>query len=272
MVQVSMKALRPSYKSMGFVLLCGTVLVLLLGSVVFSQGTKQGDQSTQINQSKRTIKAAQRTTPLLEDRLSQIQSEWGAPIFFRLVKRKGLESDGAAGEMGYLDAFVQSEGGTFKWFKRWDICTYSGSLGPKLKEGDGQSPEGFYFVNSSRLNPNSSYHLSFNLGFPNAYDRAHGRTGSFLMVHGRCVSIGCYAMTDDSIEEIYILLDASLRSGQSFVRVHIFPFPMTDENLEAQYHNPNYAFWQNLKEGWDIFEASSVPPNVEVRNKRYVFD
>jgi len=162
--------------------------------------------------------------------------------------------------------------GRFVLDRSFDVCTWSGDLGPKLREGDGQSPEGFYFIRPSSLNPNSSYHLSFNLGFPNAYDRAHGRTGSFLMVHGDCVSIGCYAMTDTGIEEIYADVEAAFADGQDFIRVHVFPFEMTEENLEAQRGSLNYAFWENLKTGWDWFERDHIPPNVTVVNKVYRFE
>jgi murein L,D-transpeptidase YafK len=121
------------------------------------------------------------------------------------------------------------------------------------------------------MNPFSSYHLSFNLGYPNAYDRAYGRTGNYLMVHGDCVSIGCYAMTDAGIEEIYTLMQAALKGGQSFARVHVFPFPMTEANLEAYKDNVNSEFWKNLREGWDWFEDKQMPPNVNIADKHYVF-
>ncbi|MEP6343856.1 MAG: murein L,D-transpeptidase family protein [Maricaulaceae bacterium] len=199
--------------------------------------------------------------------LSNGQAYQGEPIFFRIIKR----SDDLKG-FGRLEAHVEDETGLFQFYKAWDICTYSGDLGPKLKEGDGQSPEGFYFVKRSSLNPHSSYHLSFNLGFPNAYDRAHGRTGSFLMVHGDCASIGCYAMTDDSIEEIYTLLEQALDGGQGFVRVHIFPFEMTDENLSNYTDHQYFEFWQNLKDGWDWFELNKRPPNVQIVEKTYSFN
>jgi murein L,D-transpeptidase YafK len=122
------------------------------------------------------------------------------------------------------------------------------------------------------MNPLSNYHLSFNLGYPNSYDRLHGRTGSALMVHGSCVSIGCYAMTDKGIEEIFTLADAALCNGQPFFRVHIFPFPMTEENMRKHVNSKWYEFWKNLKEGYDFFEEGGHnPPNVEVKNKQYVF-
>lgn len=190
----------------------------------------------------------------------------GSPIFLRITKTQTKRD-----KQGRLEAFVENDAGEFVLFKTWDICTYSGVLGPKLKQGDGQSPEGFYFVKPSQMNPYSSYHLSFNLGYPNAYDRAHNRTGDFLMVHGDCVSIGCYAMTDKGIEEIYTLMGAALKGGQPFVRVHAFPFPMTDKNMAAHAGNDHIGFWKNLKEGWDWFERESRPPNVNVNQKRYVF-
>lgn len=191
----------------------------------------------------------------------------GAPVFLRITKTQSR-----ADKQGKLEAFVENDDGDFVLFKMWDICTYSGKLGPKLKQGDGQSPEGFYFVKPGQMNPYSSYHLSFNLGYPNTFDRAHGRTGNYLMVHGDCVSIGCYAMTDEGIEEIYTLLAGALNAGQPYVRVHVFPFPMTDENLKAHKNNKNISFWKNLKTGWDWFEDQSRPPNVNTAQKRYIFD
>lgn len=216
--------------------------------------------------SARADAAIERHSVSLKQALDSKGLEYGRPVFLRLYKTK----DGTARD-GKLEAFVQTASGDFELFKAWDICTYSGALGPKLKEGDGQSPEGFYFVNPSRMNPNSSYHLSFNLGFPNAYDRAHGRTGSFLMVHGDCVSIGCYAMTDAGIEEIYTLMTAAFEGGQPFIRVHVFPFPMTETNMERVSGHDKFAFWQNLKVGWDWFEREKRPPNVTVKDKTYVF-
>ena len=190
----------------------------------------------------------------------------GAELYIRILKTTQTQAKGE------LQLWKRGAGGQYDLDRSFDICTWSGDLGPKLREGDGQSPEGFYFIKPASLNRNSSYHLSFNLGFPNAYDRAHDRTGSFLMVHGECVSIGCYAMTNDGIEEIYADVEAAFAGGQSFIRVHIFPFEMTAENLEAQRDNPNHAFWKNLKTGWDWFEREKTPPNVTVRNKAYIFN
>lgn len=214
----------------------------------------------------RAVTAIKQQTPSLETALARKNLRLGDPIFLRIVKTKDGRTRG-----GYLEAFIENSQGEFVLFKTWDICTWSGQLGPKLRQGDKQSPEGFYFVTPWQMNPNSSYHLSFNLGYPNAYDRAHNRTGDFLMVHGNCVSIGCYAMTDKGIEEIYTLAQAAFEGGQPFFRVHIFPFPMRKHMLAGQSHNKNHAFWENLKQGWDMFEAGKRPPNVTVKHKTYIF-
>jgi murein L,D-transpeptidase YafK len=146
----------------------------------------------------------------------------------------------------------------------------SGELGPKLAEGDGQTPEGFYEVNPRGLNPKSHYHLAFNIGYPNAYDRAHGRTGSFIMVHGSRVSIGCFAMTNDSIEQIYCLVEAALERGQAAVPIHCFPFRMTAERMALALESPWFGFWTQLHEGYIAFEATRFPPVMAVRRKRYL--
>jgi len=209
--------------------------------------------------SDRSEAAAIRVRPQLEAALRVKGLRWGAPVFIRIFK-----------EEKELELWID-DGKVFKHFKTWPICKYSGALGPKLKEGDGQAPEGFYFVPRSRMNPRSRFHLSFNLGYPNAYDRAHKRTGSALMVHGNCVSIGCYAMTDVRIEEIYSLCDVALISGQRYFRVHCFPFRMTEANMKRHGASKWVGEWKNLKKGYDWFEKVKRPPNVTVGGKLYSF-
>jgi murein L,D-transpeptidase YafK len=160
----------------------------------------------------------------------------------------------------------------FELFRSYPICNWSGELGPKLKEGDGQSPEGFYAVGLRQLNPRSAYYRAFDLGFPNAYDRAHGRTGSLLMVHGDCLSIGCYAMTDKGIDDIYRIVEAALRNGQREVSVQVFPFRMSAEKLSSFSGHRWADFWTNLKQGYDIFEAIRLPPAVRTCGSVYSFD
>ncbi|MEN9975723.1 MAG: hypothetical protein RLZZ282_1729 [Verrucomicrobiota bacterium] len=153
----------------------------------------------------------------------------------------------------------------------YSIAAASGELGPKTAEGDGQVPEGFYFVPPAAMNPASQFHLAFNIGYPNEYDRSHQRSGSAIMVHGNCVSIGCLAMTDAKIEEIYTLCTAAQEGGQPYFRIHLFPFRMTTARLQAGAGTTNDEFWQNLKQGYDIFEQSHVPPEVTVAAGLYLF-
>ncbi len=152
------------------------------------------------------------------------------------------------------------------------ICAYSGELGPKFRQGDRQAPEGFYHISASQLNPWSSYHLSLDLGFPNRYDQANARDGSYLMIHGGCKSAGCYAMGDRAIEEIYALVREALRGGQNAVEVQIFPFRMWDDQMLAKASSPYYAFWKNLKQGYDLFEKDRVALMPRVCKGRYVFN
>jgi murein L,D-transpeptidase YafK len=160
---------------------------------------------------------------------------------------------------------------TFELVKRYPICARSGELGPKVKAGDEQAPEGFYTVTRAALNPASKYHLAFNVGYPNAYDRAHDRTGSAIMVHGDCLSIGCFAMTDEGIDEIYSLADAALTTKHPSFAVHVFPFRMTRKNLGRHADSKWMSFWLNLKEGYDRFETKRVPEESTVKHGRYVF-
>lgn len=198
------------------------------------------------------------TLEKLDARMGEVGAKLGAPVYMRIFKEEAeLEVWAEAGER-----YVRV--GT------WPICRYSGELGPKLAEGDGQAPEGFYEVPASMMNPHSKYHLAFNLGYPNAYDRAQGRTGSYLMVHGSCVSVGCYAMTDEGIDAIYALGDAAHRGGQEAFAVHIFPFRMTEANLARHADSEWIAFWRDLEKGYRIFEKEKRPPRIEVRGGRYV--
>jgi murein L,D-transpeptidase YafK len=171
-----------------------------------------------------------------------------------------------------LEIWKRTGNGTFKMFKTYEICAYSGDLGPKFKEGDRQSPEGFYTITPGLMNPRSNYYLSFNTGFPNKFDRAHGRTGSDLMVHGDCSSRGCYAMTDEGIAEIYALARETFKGGNTSFQLQIFPFRMTPENLAKHASSPHLAFWKDIKEGYDYFELTKTPPVWDVCENQYIFN
>ena len=202
--------------------------------------------------------------PLSEKMLADIeakQMDKTSPILARIFK-----------EEAELEVWKQNHDGQYELLKTYPICRWSGDLGPKKKEGDRQAPEGFYTITPGQMNPASNYYLAFNTGFPNSYDRAMGYTGSELMVHGDCSSRGCYAMTDEQIQEIYALARESFFGGQRAFQLQAFPFRMTALNMAKHRNNHNFAFWKMLKEGYDHFEATRQEPKVAVCEKRYVFD
>ena len=182
-----------------------------------------------------------------------------SPIFVRIFK-----------EESELEIWKQKDDGRFYHLKTYPICAWSGTLGPKVRIGDKQAPEGFYTVTPGQMNPNSQYHLAFNIGFPNAYDKANGHTGDALMVHGDCKSAGCFAMTDALIEEIYILARDAFQGGQRQFQVNAFPFRMTEANLARYRTSQWYGFWKTLKEGYDSFEQTRIPPKVAVCSRSYL--
>lgn len=229
-------------------------------ALLFALPTNSAEIDMELPGSVASVAAYHRSSARLEDMLGSRSMELGAPIFIRIFKRSSE-----------LEVWLQKRGGRFELFKTYIICRYSGELGPKLRVGDKQAPEGFYSVNAGQMNPWSKNHLSFNLGYPNDYDQTHDRSGSALMVHGGCTSIGCYAMTDYYMDEIYTLADAALARGQAAFDVHIFPFRLTSSNLTFYLSSPWYSFWTNLQQGYDLFEKYRLPPKVEVFDKRYVF-
>lgn len=238
------------------------VFVLLLAGAFFAFADRQDPR--------RLEKARERVTPVLTAELKKkpLCSELGERVFIRILK-----------EERKLELWIRGNDGKMRIFKTYPIRAMSGKLGPKMREGDRQAPEGFYEIRADSLNPNSSYHLSMNVGYPNAFDRAHKRTGSYIMIHGKAASIGCFAMGDPAIEEIYLLVEAALpRWG--YVPVYIFPFAMTTENMKRHADSPHFAFWQELKVGWDLFEKtggycnrSTIPGkrNPQVIDGHYVF-
>src|SRR5664279_1899065 len=184
-----------------------------------------------------------------------------SPIFVRLYK-----------ESSELEIWKQRRNGDYALLKTYQICKWSGALGPKKVEGDRQAPEGIYIVTPAQMNPASHYYLSFNIGYPNAYDRSLGRTGSNLMVHGACSSSGCYSMTDEDAGEIFALARDSFRGGQTSFQIQALPFHMTAANLAKHKDDPNMPFWRMLKVASDNFELTLRPPKVDVCDKAYVFN
>ena len=206
-------------------------------------------------------RAMKELSPQMVALLQQKNMPEDSPILVRIFK-----------EESELEVWKQDSTGHFELLKVYPICRWSGDLGPKVKEGDRQAPEGFYPITPGLMNPNSNYYLAINTGFPNAYDRANGYKGAFLMIHGDCSSRGCYAMTDEEIGEIYSLARDSFLGGQKEFQVQAYPFRMTPANLARHRNSPNMAFWKMIKEGDDHFLVSHLEPKVDVCDRHYVFD
>ena len=194
----------------------------------------------------------------LKRRLADKDVALGSPIMIRVFKSEDE-----------LEVWAQ-KGGRFELFATYSICNWSGKLGPKVTEGDRQSPEGLYSIGAPQLHRTGRWPRSLDIGYPNTFDRAHGRNGSFILVHGGCTTIGCFAMTDPIMEEIFTLSEAALAHGQDRIHVHVFPFRMTKQNMERHAQSQWAGFWANLKTAYDAFEETRVPPpQVRVCGNRY---
>lgn len=202
--------------------------------------------------------------PLPASLVAEIQKKGmdrNAPIMLRIFKEEGV-----------LEVWKAKTNNRFDKVVEYDICAWSGRLGPKVKEGDRQAPEGFYPLSPYHMNPNSKYFLAINTGFPNRFDQANGRNGTNLMIHGACSSSGCYSMTDAQIMEIYAFARDAFKGGQQAIQLQAFPFRMTAENMARHRHSQHYDFWKMLKVGYDNFEVTKRPPEVNVCEKKYVFN
>jgi len=236
------------------VILAGGVGLSTLSTAIGSTPAERG----MVHQNDRAEAASERVRPGLETDLRALGLQFGSPVFMRIFKREKE-----------LELWIEGKEGRFALFRTYPICAYSGELGPKQRQGDNQAPEGFYRVSAGQLNPQSRFHLAFNLGYPNAYDRARARTGDFLMVHGSCVSIGCYAMGDGGIEEIYTLAAAALNNGQNGFEVHAFPFRPDHAALDHERHSAWFAFWGELAPAYEAFEQTRKPPRISVDGLHY---
>src|SRR6202140_1916440 len=236
------------------------VRVLVTSAVLATGALLAGCNSDEVSLAT-NAKANQPVSPKLLADMAEKDMDLQSPILTRLFK-----------EEAELEVWKQDRSGRFALLKTYPICRWSGDLGPKVREGDRQAPEGFYNISPAQMNPQSAYYLSFNPGYPNAFDSALGRTGSQLMVHGDCSSRGCYAMTDEQISEIYSLGRESFFGGQKSFQLQAYPFKMTPVNMAKHRNNPNMPFWKMIKEGWDHFEITRQEPKVDFCEKKYVFD
>ena len=228
-----------------------------LGLAVSAGALAAGCEDALEANSGRSLQPISNQTLALMDKIGTTPS---APVLIRTYKQEAE-----------LEIWKQKGDGQYALLKTFPMCRWSGQLGPKLREGDHQVPEGFYTIAPGQMNPNSHYYLSFNVGYPNAYDRALGRTGGDIMVHGVCSSAGCFSMTDAQIGEIYAIAREAFNGGERAIQMQSLPFRMTAENLAKHRLDPNIAFWKELKNGADHFEMTKTEPEVLVCGKHYVF-
>lgn len=235
-----------------------TALVLIAAAALAGCNDTLDSVDTPVNVSNKVEQ------PLPQRILTEMRTkgmERTSPIAIRIFKEEGV-----------LEIWKAKTNNRFEKISEYSICAWSGRLGPKVKEGDRQAPEGFYPLSPHHLNPNSKYYLAINTGYPNRFDQANGRNGTNLMIHGACSSSGCYSMTDAQILEIYAFARDAFKGGQQTIQLQAFPFRMTAENMARHRHSPHYAFWQNLKVGYDNFEVTKRPPEVNVCEKKYIFN
>ena len=235
--------------------------VTCLGQNAGQDGKELPAKETKKSPPKLPAKATKKLPPELLALLRQKKMPIPSPILVRVFK-----------EEAELEVWKQDNTGRFQILKTYAICRWSGDLGPKLWEGDRQTPEGFYRVTPDLVNPHSSYYLSMNIGYPNSFDKANRRDGNLIMIHGDCWSVGCFAITDEQISEVYSLARESFLGGRQSFQVQAYPFRMTPANLARHRNNPNLAFWKMLKVGNDHFEATNLEPKADVCNRGYVFD
>jgi murein L,D-transpeptidase YafK len=197
----------------------------------------------------------------MRQKLAKMNLSMSSPIMMRIFKKEAV-----------MEVWKANSQDRYQLVGTYPICAWSGQLGPKKKEGDRQAPEGFYEVTPARMNPRSGYYLSFDMGYPNKFDRAYGRSGRNLMIHGACSSSGCYSISDAAVLQVYAFARDAFKSGQKSFQIQAFPFRMTAENMAKHRSSEHYEFWKNLKVGYDHFEITHRPPVVDVCGKKYVFN
>lgn len=205
-----------------------------------------------------------------------------ADYILNIMKRKNLAED-LKNELYIriikneqcLEVWGKAKGkNIFHWFTTYFFCSNIGDLGPKREEGDFQIPEGFYKVD--RFNPESEFHLSMGINYPNKLDTMQSTTanlGKDIFIHGACVTVGCVPIGDDLIQELYIMVVEAINAGYTTVPVHIFPFRMTDDNFEkikAQHpeiYAQNEALWRSMQPAYQLFEDYYLVPQTSVNSK-----
>ncbi|HYC40058.1 MAG TPA: L,D-transpeptidase family protein [Chitinophagaceae bacterium] len=252
-------------------------LVLLLPSIAFAQTGLQRTELSYISfiehqrKLQRPSEAMLRKSDTLQRQFRARGLKWPAKyVYFRSFKYDSQ-----------LEVWVRQEvDEPFRLFKTYKVCALAGTLGPKRMEGDYQVPEGFYYINE--FNHNSSYYLSLGLNYPNPSDRILSdsiRPGGAIYIHGACITVGCIPVTDEFIDELYILAAHAKDQGQDFIPVHIFPVrynvPKSRKYLDAVTRDdPSLRkFADRLEDAFDYFEKFKKLPVVMIAdNGEYIIE
>ena len=213
----------------------------------------------------RIARAIRQKRPILKELFRKAGVSYPARrVFIRIFKKERA-----------LELWARAESGDYVKVKSYPICAASGELGPKRRQGDGQVPEGFYHVRV--FNPWSAFHLSMGINYPNKSDRILGHRadlGGAIMIHGSCVSIGCVAIENGPVSEVFLAAYDAFRRGRKRIPVHIFPTRLDQGGmrwLRRRHDEKLVKFWSRLKPGYDYFERHHRLPRVSVdRRGRYI--
>jgi murein L,D-transpeptidase YafK len=184
---------------------------------------------------------------------------FGAPVFLRVYKQSSE-----------VELWVQ-QGPRYALFKTYSICRWSGGLGPKMVQGDRQAPEGLYHITAPDLVVNRRWHRAMRLNYPNAFDVVNGRTGYGIYIHGKCRSVGCFAINDDNVEEVYEIVRAALSNGQ--VRIPVLSLPFRFSSINSLVNEPFVfgEFWRELRRADFLFNRDRLPPSASLCDGNYYF-
>ncbi len=231
---------------------------VLIGALVFCQAAlADAKEATLTEPSSPSVAVAKGN--LLAVEFAARNLKLGSPVFLRVYKQSSK-----------MELWVE-KGPRYELFKTYSICRWSGGLGPKMYEGDRQSPEGLYHITAEDLIVNPRWHRAMNINYPNRFDVINGRGGSGILIHGKCGSVGCFAIQDNNVEEVYDAVRAALHSGQVSIPVLALPFsfaayaPAVEDTLKLN------EFWTDLRRADLLFNRDRVPPTAWVCDGRYYF-
>ncbi len=234
------------------------VVCVILGALALCVASFQdATAARRIERSQAPVVAARES--LLAAEFAAKDLKLGSPVFIRIYKNTSR-----------MELWVQ-QGARYALFKTYGICRWAGGLGPKMHEGDNQSPEGLYHISSEDLIVNPRWHRAMNINYPNRFDVMNGRGGSGILIHGKCASVGCFAIQDANVEEVYDAVRAALHNGQARIPVLALPFSFAKYAPAVEDTAKMNDFWSDLRRADILFDRDRLPPTAYVCDGRYYF-